>query len=82
MVCACIEKRRRICGQESDGDGVAGENKKRKTEAEVVGEHQERLAGERTDEAQDRIKRRRIIRNIEPKKKRERMRKKNICSFI
>ena len=29
--------RRRICGQESDGDGGAGEKKERKTEAEVVG---------------------------------------------
>ena len=28
----CIEKRRRICGQESDGDGGAGEKNERKTE--------------------------------------------------
>ena len=34
---ACIEKRRRICGQETDGDGGAGEKKERKTKAEVVG---------------------------------------------
>ena len=33
----CIEKRRRICVRESDGDGGAGENKERKTEAEMVG---------------------------------------------
>ena len=38
---------RRMCGQESDGDGGGGEKKERKTEAEVVGQHQERLAGER-----------------------------------
>ena len=37
VVWACIEKRRRICRQESDGDGGAGEKKERKTEAEVVG---------------------------------------------
>ena len=37
MVWACIEKRRRICGQESGGDGRAGEKKERKTKAEVVG---------------------------------------------
>ena len=33
----CIEKRRRICGRKSDGDGGAWEKKERKTEAEVVG---------------------------------------------
>ena len=27
-VWACIEKRRRICGQESDGDGGAGERRR------------------------------------------------------
>ena len=43
-----IHKRRRIRGQEIDGDGGAGEKKQRKTEAEVVGYHQERLVGERT----------------------------------
>ena len=32
VVWACIEKRRRICRQESDGDGGAGEMKERKTE--------------------------------------------------
>ena len=37
MVWARIEKRRRICGQESDGDEGAGKKKERKTEAEVVG---------------------------------------------
>ena len=37
--------RRRICGQESDGDAGAGE---KKTEADVVGQHQERLVGERS----------------------------------
>ena len=37
MVWACIEKRRIICGQESHGDGGAGEKKDRKTEAEMVG---------------------------------------------
>ena len=33
----CIWKRRRICGQESGGDGGAGEKNERKTEAEMVG---------------------------------------------
>ena len=37
MVWACIEKRRRIRRQESDGDVGAGEKKERKTKAEVVG---------------------------------------------
>ena len=32
----------------NNGDGGAGENKKWKTEADVVGQHQERLVGERT----------------------------------
>ena len=36
MVWACTEKRRRICEQESDGDGGAGERKERKTKAVVV----------------------------------------------
>ena len=43
---ACIEKRRRVCGQESDGDGGIGEKKERKAEADVVGQHQKRLVGE------------------------------------
>ena len=34
---ACIEIRSRICGQESGGDGGAGEKKERKTEGEVAG---------------------------------------------
>ena len=37
MVWACIEKRRRIHRQESDGDGGAEEKKERKTKAKVVG---------------------------------------------
>ena len=36
---ACIEERRRIRRQESDGDGGVGEKKERKTKAEVVGLH-------------------------------------------
>ena len=49
MVWARIEKRRRIRRQDSDGDGGAGEKKGRKTEVEVVGQHQsERLVGETT----------------------------------
>ena len=36
-VWACIEQRRRICREESDGDGGAGEKKEMKTKAEVVG---------------------------------------------
>ena len=47
MVWACIENRIRICRQESDGDGGAGEKKERKTKAEVDGYHRERLVGER-----------------------------------
>ena len=41
MVWACIAKGRRIRRQESDDDGGAGEKKERKTEAEVVGQHQD-----------------------------------------
>ena len=37
MVRARIEKRRRICGQENDGDGGAGEKKEMKTKSEMVG---------------------------------------------
>ena len=37
MVWVCIEKRRRICRQESDCEVGAGEKKEKKTEAEVVG---------------------------------------------
>ena len=37
MIWKCIEKRKRICRQESDGDGGAGEKKERKTEANVAG---------------------------------------------
>ena len=40
MVLACIEKRREeefIRRQDIDGDGDAGENKERKTKADVVG---------------------------------------------
>ena len=37
MVWACIEKRRIMCGQESDGDRGAVEEKERKSEAQVVG---------------------------------------------
>ena len=40
------ETDRRIRGQESDGG--AGEKMERKNKAEVVGQHQERLVGERT----------------------------------
>ena len=37
MIWACIEKRRRIRRQESDGDGGAGEKTEWKNKAEVVG---------------------------------------------
>ena len=37
VVWACIEKRRRIRRQESDGDEGAGKKKDKKTKAEVVG---------------------------------------------
>ena len=47
MVWACMEKRRIIRGQESDGDGGAGKKKERKTKAEVVGQQNEQLVGER-----------------------------------
>ena len=53
-----IEKRRRICRQDSDGDGGAGEKKKRKTEAEVVYLSQRELSRK---EAQDWTKWRRLI---------------------
>ena len=46
MVWACIEMRRSICEQESDGDGGAGEEKERKTGAAAFGQHQEQLVGE------------------------------------
>ena len=36
-----IEKRIITCGQESGGDGGTGEKKEGKTEAEMVGQHQE-----------------------------------------
>ena len=61
--------RGRICGQESDSDGGAGEKKERKTEAEVVG-HQERLVG---DDCQGRkrktVKWRRLIETLSPHKR-------------
>ena len=53
-----IEKRRRICRQDSDGDGGAGEKKKRKTEAEVVYLSERELSRK---EAQDWTKWRRLI---------------------
>ena len=67
VVWACIEKRR-ICRQESDGGGGAGEKKERKTEAEVDGRYHERLFGERTirEEAQYREKWMRHIRKTNP----------------
>ena len=37
MVWSCIEMRRRMCGQESDGDRGAVEEKESKSEAQVVG---------------------------------------------
>ena len=37
MVWSCIEMRRRMCGQESDGDRGAVEEKKGKSVAQVVG---------------------------------------------
>ena len=37
VVWECIEKRRRIHGQEIDGDGGVKEKKERKMKAEVVG---------------------------------------------
>ena len=68
MVWACIEKRRRIHREESDGDGGAGEKKARKTKARCLyninNDLSEReLSGE---EAQDRTKWRRLIRDIDP----------------
>ena len=63
MVCAMIEKRRIICGQESDGDEGIREKKERKTEPEVL------LVGERVvrgGSLQDRAKWMRLIRNIDP----------------
>ena len=37
MIWACIEMRRRVCGQDRDGDGGTREKKEKKTKAEVVG---------------------------------------------
>ena len=37
MIWVGIEKRRRMCGQEGDGDGGVVEEKERKAEAQVVG---------------------------------------------
>ena len=39
LKCYGHEKRRRRCGQDSDGDGCAGEEMERKSEAEVDGQH-------------------------------------------
>ena len=36
-----------VCGEENDGDRGAGEMKEEKTKTGVVGQHQERLVGER-----------------------------------
>ena len=65
MVWACTEKRRRIRRQESDGDGGAGEKNERTTGTEVLGQHQERLVRKRIVSAQDQVKWRRLIRNID-----------------
>ena len=57
MLRACIEKRRRIYGQASDGDGGAGEKKEKKTDVEMVGQHQELSERELSaEEAQCRVK--------------------------
>ena len=37
MVWSCIEKRRRMCGQENDGGSGAVEENERMSEAQVVG---------------------------------------------
>ena len=70
MVWACIEKRRRIRRQESDGDGGAGEKKEAKTKSEMVGlDNIKTDVSERElleEEAQDRVQWRRFIRNIDP----------------
>ena len=68
MVWACIEKRRRITREESDGDGGAGEKKERKTKPgclyNINNDLSEReLSGE---DARDRTKWRRLIRDIDP----------------
>ena len=62
------QKRRRIRREESDGDGGAGENKERKTKAGCLYNinndlFQRELSGE---DAQDRTKWRRLIRDIDP----------------
>ena len=61
---ACIEKRR-MCGQESEGDGIAGEKIRRRGRPKQrwLDNFRNDLSGE---EAQDRVKRRRLIRNIDP----------------
>ena len=67
-VWACIEKRRRICGQESDCDGCAGEKNQSKIEAEVVDNIKNDLS-ERVlsrEDVQDLAKGRRLKRHIDP----------------
>ena len=68
MVWACIEKRRRIRREESDGDGGAGKKKESKTKLgclyNINNDLSEReLSGE---DAQDRTKWRCLIRDIDP----------------
>ena len=69
MVWACIEKKRRMCGQKSDGDGGAGKRRgrpKRRWLDNIRNDLSEiELSGE---EAQDPVKWRRLIRNIDPHK--------------
>ena len=58
MVWACIEKRRRICREESDGDGDVGEKKESKTEQRWLDSIKNDLSERRLsgDYAQDRAK--------------------------
>ena len=54
---ACIDKRRRICGQKTDSDGGAGETNERKTEAEGLDNTRNDLSERELSEkeAQDRV---------------------------
>ena len=65
---ACIENRRRIRREESDGDGGAGGKKERKTKAGCLYNTNNDLSDREVsgEDAQDRTKWRRLIRDVDP----------------
>ena len=68
MISACIEKRRRIRRQESDGDGGAGEKRSRRPNRRWLDNIRNDLSERELlgEEAQDWVEWRRLIRNIDP----------------